>query len=111
MSLVVELGWEGNEPFHGWNFTGCAHNATCRYSPDQYKKNVDRDEQNDFDWEYPNIAAGFGQVGNAFHEQHSDVDFAFYNRGLWGALPAEKAATMMGSLYNITGGSAKPKNR
>jgi hypothetical protein len=48
LTVIGEYGWNGNEPFRGWNFSGCAHNGTCRYTPESYQNNLDRLAKNDF---------------------------------------------------------------
>ena len=37
-----------------------------------------------------------------FQEQYADVNYAFYNRGLWGKIPEEKASQMMSLLHKFT---------
>jgi len=111
LSYASELGWIGTERFRGWNFTGCSHNATCRYTPERYKQNKKRLENNVFDWDYPNIITAFGPNGTTFQEQHPDTNFILYNRGLWGKIRLEKAKEMMASIYRMTGGGDKQSNR
>jgi hypothetical protein len=102
LSLISEVGWFGTERFVGWKFTGCAHNASCRYTPEQYEDNLKRYEADEFDWNYPLITDAFGPNGTLFREQHSDHNYVFYNRGLWGQIQEDKAKKMMESLHNIT---------
>ena len=104
------------------------------------------EEGNNLDWQYPSIIEAFGgnsdsSVDNnsnnennknvtksqtmttktVFREQYADVNYVFYNRGLWGKIPEEKARKMMSLLHDFTtprggdwGGdndSNNPKNR
>jgi hypothetical protein len=103
MSLISEYGWNGNEPFRGWSFSGFAHNGTCRYTPESYQNNLDRLANNNFDYDYPNITTAF-KSNSEFHAQHQNTNYIFYNRGLWGALQADKANSMMEAIQNMTGG-------
>uniref|UniRef100_A0A7S2U9W5 Trichome birefringence-like N-terminal domain-containing protein n=1 Tax=Attheya septentrionalis TaxID=420275 RepID=A0A7S2U9W5_9STRA len=108
LSYVGESGWFGRlHPITGWNFTGCAYNASCRYTPEQYEHNKKRLEANDFDWEYPLITDALGPNGITFHHQYSHTNYAFYNRGLWGRLPEEKAKMVMELLFKFTGSEKK----
>ena len=111
LSFVSELGWFGTEPFTGWKFTGCAHNASCRYTDERYEHNLKRHKANDFDYNYTSITEAFGSYGTSFRDQYLDTTYAFYNRGLWGQIQEEKAKKMMASLHDITGGNEKQFNR
>jgi hypothetical protein len=102
---------ETKERFSGWKFLGCAYNATCRYTNEQYEKNIKRAEIEDFDWDYPNITTGFGPNGTTFREQHQDTNFVFYNRGIWGTIQEQKAKKMLALIYEMTGGTEKKSNR
>lgn len=116
----------------GWNYTGCAHDATCRYTQERYENNIRRcDAGTDFDWKYPSIIEAFGGGGvngnddgsvdgnnetttitnitisnerkrTVFTEQFADVNYMFYNRGLWGKIPKEKAERMMTLFHDFT---------
>jgi hypothetical protein len=48
-----------------------------------------------------------GPNGTTFHHQYSHTNYAFYNRGLWGKLPEEKAKTVMELLFKFTGSDKK----
>ena len=102
LMYVTEIGWSGTERFVGWKFTGCAHNASCRYTPEQYEHNLKRYTANEFDWNYTLITDAFGPNGTLYREQHLDHNYVFYNRGLWGKIQEDKAKKMMESLHNIT---------
>ena len=103
LTYVLEAGWLGTEPFFGWKFTGCAYNATCRYTPEQYEHKLKRFENEDFDWNYPNITTAFGRSnGTVFRDQHFDINYVFYNRGLWGSIQYQKAQEMLASIYEMT---------
>ncbi|KAL3786590.1 hypothetical protein HJC23_008186 [Cyclotella cryptica] len=111
LTLVSEYGWSGNEVFRGWNFSGCALNATCRYTPQQYQRNIERNDRSDFDWDYTDIVTAFGPKGSAFRAQHDDTNYIFYNRGLWGALQENKATLMMEAISNMTRRKSELLNR
>lgn len=103
LSYVIENGWRGQELFPpGWKFTGCAYNASCRYSPEHHAYNMERNKAKDYDWNYSSIMDAFGANGTSFQEQHADTNFVFYNRGLWGKLQEDKANSMMALLHNFT---------
>ena len=110
ISYDGEFGWHGVEPFKGWDFTGCAKNATCRYSREQYKEFNDKRQKKNFDWAYPNTVTAFGS-NTTFRAQYQDTNYIFYNRGLWGALQKEKGEIMMEALRNMTGGKDAISNR
>ena len=98
----MELGLLGNEPFRGFNFNGCGYNATCRYTPEQYNRNGKRLRLKQYDWNYPNITTALEVSGNEFHAQNPDVDYVFYNRGIWGALQPEKAVQMLSAMSRMS---------
>jgi hypothetical protein len=103
LSYVSEFGWTGQaQRITGWTFTGCAHNASCRYTSEQYEHNKKRRKANDLDWDYPSITDALGPNGTVFHEQFSGTNYAFYNRGLWGKIEGKKAKTAMELLYKFT---------
>ena len=112
MRLAGESGWTGKEPYFGYNFSGCAKNATCRFTSQQYDhKQEQLDNDTGFDWRYASAAHAFGPNGTDFHKQYADTDYAFYNRGLWGQLPKDRAKIMMESMYKLSGGKEKQQNR
>jgi hypothetical protein len=110
LSFVGEFGWDGNEPFMGWNFIGCAYEGKCRYTSDLYEKNLVRAKQNDFDWNYPDIMTAF-KSNSEFYVQHQNTNYIIYNRGLWGVPQEDKAKTMMSAIQNMTGGVDAILNR
>lgn len=110
LSLLSEVGWNGNEPFHGWNLTGCAELGTCRYTADMYQKNLERHNKQDWDWEFPNITTAFGN-NTSLRNQFQGTNYILYNRGLWGAIQPDKATTMMEALRDMTGGIEETSNR
>lgn len=79
LSLVGEAGWSGTESLRGWKLTGCAHDASCRYTTERYEHNLKRVKENDFDWNYTLITDAFGPNGTSFREQYLDINYAFYN--------------------------------
>ncbi len=101
LTFYQEIG-NGDEPYGGFNFSGCGYNATCRYTQEQYNINSKRLVEKDFDWEYPNITMALGVSGNEFHAQNPHVDYVFYNRGIWGALQPEKAEQTMNSMSQMS---------
>ena len=110
LTFIGEYGWNGNEPFRGWNFSGCANTGTCRYSPESYQTNIDRHNNSDFDWDYPNISTAF-ESNTSFRKQYQKTNFIIYNRGLWGTLPDTKAETMMEAMHDMKGGKYAISNR
>ena len=110
LTFVSEYGWNGNEQFRGWNFTGCAYDGTCRYTPESYQTNMERYNKSGFDWDYPDITTAFAS-DTAFRKQHQKTNFILYNRGLWGALPETKAQTMMEAMHIMKGGKYAITNR
>ena len=132
VSFTFEAGWDEVGMFSsGWNYTGCALDGTCRYTQQQYENNIKRcDEENDveMDWHYPSIIEGFGGNSSSnseenstmtvFREQYAGVNYVFYNRGLWGHIPEQKANKMMSLLHDfvtprdhIDSINNNPKNR
>jgi hypothetical protein len=105
VSYAGEVGWAGMlhlYPTTGWNFTGCAYDASCRYTPEQYEHNKKRLVNKDFDWNYPLITDALGPNGTIFQDQYANATYAFYNRGIWGKLPEDKAKTVMELLFKLT---------
>lgn len=109
-TFLEELGWNGDEEWMGWNFSGCAYNATCRYTQETYDENMRKYEQNEFDWSYSNVTSAFSK-GTDIHSQYADTNYVFYNRGLWGKIPIAKAKMMMVALNALTGGDENQSNR
>ena len=102
LSYNFEMGWQGAERFcPGWNHTGCSYNSTCRYTPEEYKTKHDRLLAGDVDWNYPKVEDAF-KPGTIFEQEHSGVNFVFYNRGLWGRLENEAARAIMRSISDFT---------
>lgn len=103
LSYTAEAGWMGMEQFSfGWNFTGCAHTGSCRYTQEEYDKKLKQVKDKEYDWNITAIVDAFGPEGGIFHEQHPDPHYVFYNRGLWGNIQQDKAEKMMALLYNYT---------
>mmetsp|Transcript_60078 Transcript_60078/g.68054 ORF Transcript_60078/g.68054 Transcript_60078/m.68054 type:complete len:488 (+) Transcript_60078:79-1542(+) len=112
MWYAGEASWSGKDPYFGYNFSGCAKNATCRYTSQQWdQKQKHVVNKTGFDWRYTSAAHAFGSTGTDFYKQYDDTDYAFYNRGLWGKLPEDKAKIMMESMYKLSGGKEKQQNR
>ncbi|GFH53256.1 hypothetical protein CTEN210_09732 [Chaetoceros tenuissimus] len=109
-TFVEEVGWNEDEEWKGWNFSGCAYNATCRYTQEKYDENMRKYEQNEFDWSYSNITSAFSE-GTDFHSQYAYTNYVFYNRGLWGKIPIAKAHVMLVALNALTGGDENQSNR
>jgi len=113
LNYVFERGMrKDTHPLNGWNFTGCASNASCRYPEVQHQHSLKRMYSNDFDWSYVSTMDAFGPNGTIFHEQYNlkNINYAIYNRGIWGRLGAEKAKTMMRALHRITIGRNSNKD-
>jgi len=124
LRLAMELGWKGNEPYTGYDFSGCAKKGACRYTSEMYQQRVKNTEQFrsmdpldlkanqlfGFDWRYDNFTQAFSN-GTEFLKNHVDTDYVLYNRGLWGQLPKGRAKQIMESMYQITGGKSKPDGR
>jgi hypothetical protein len=113
LSYSMEVGWNDDSILTpGWNYTGCAHDGTCRYTQGQYDDNIRRCNAGEVDWKYPSVVEAFGGGGNSsaggdggkatvFLEQNADVDYVFYNRGLWGKIPVERAQQLMKLLRDF----------
>lgn len=114
LSYTMESGWgEESTTSPGFNFTGCAYNASCRYTPEEYTPNIRRCEEGDVHFKYSSIEEAFGGVTGGdgsvvantttiFQDQYADVDIAFYNRGLWGKITDNRAKQMMKLLHDFT---------
>jgi len=113
LNFVMEVGESGKESFNGWNLTGCAYTASCRYTDEEYKANLNRLLQKKFDWKFRSITDAFdsnSNNGTAFQRQFlENIDYAFYNRGIWGQVELVTAEKMMASLHRITNG--QPNSR
>jgi len=107
-----EIGWGGTEPYRGYKFTGCAKNATCRYTAKQYDLRAEQlADDNGFEWQYDSATHAFGSNGTDFLQQYAGTDYAVYNRGIWGKLPKDRAKIFMDSLYKLSGGKEKQQSR
>lgn len=114
LSFTMESGWgEESTTSPGWNFTGCAYDGSCRYTPEEYTENIRRCEEGDLHFKYSSIEEAFGGVTGGdgsvlantttiFQDQYADVDIAFYNRGLWGKITDNRAKQMMKLLHDFT---------
>ena len=116
LSYSMEFGWSDDAILSpGWKYTGCAYGGSCRYTRERYDDNIRRCNAGDVDWKYPSVVEAFGggddgsgSVGGGgrnatvFLKQHADVNHVFYNRGLWGKIPEERARRMMKLLRNFT---------
>mmetsp|Transcript_43285 Transcript_43285/g.48986 ORF Transcript_43285/g.48986 Transcript_43285/m.48986 type:complete len:540 (-) Transcript_43285:41-1660(-) len=115
LNLVMEVGESGKESFNGWNLTGCAYTASCRYTEEEYKANLNQLLQKQFDWKFRSITDAFdsnSNNGTTFQRQFlENIDYAFYNRGIWGQVELDTAKKMMASLYRITNGRRQPNSR
>jgi hypothetical protein len=110
----MEFGWgEESNTSPGWNFTGCAYDGSCRYTPEAYEKNMRRCEDGDVDFKYSSVEEAFGGVTGGdgsvvantttiFQDQFANVDIAFYNRGIWGKITDNRAKQMMKLLHDFT---------
>ena len=104
LNFAMEVG-AGAEPFNGWNLTGCASKKKCRYSSTEYGTYVKKLQRNDFDYKFASITEAFESNGTTFQKQFLEgIDYALYNRGIWGSLTLDNAKKMMASLYRITKG-------
>jgi len=112
LNLAMEVGSSGLDTFNGWNMTGCAYDASCRQTDEEYEANKQRLLRNDFDWKFPNIMAAFDPFfnnGTVFAKQFlENIDYAFYNRGIWGPVQLNKTQSIMASLRRITKGRRQP---
>jgi hypothetical protein len=136
LSFAMEFGWNEESILSpGWNYTGCAFNGTCRYTQGQYDDNIQRCNAGDVDWKYSSVVEAFGgsdsgggdsggsggaeETNDAttnkrnrtiFLEQYLDVNYVFYNRGLWGKIPEGRARRMMKLLHDFTTPLARAKS-
>ena len=104
LTYVQELGWGNNpDPLEGWNFTGCAFSASCRFSEEMWLANKGNFDTGTFDRHDKTVAEAVGANGY-LRALLPRVDYALYNRGLWGALPKDVSDKTMKALFDWTGG-------
>lgn len=105
VSFFFESGW-GNDPrpLKGHNFTGCVQDGTCRLTKSQSQEHLERVSRLDYDYQQ-DLAAAM-KPGGFLHSVVPPVNVTLYNRGLWGALSQERAATLMPLLSDLSGGEA-----
>ena len=100
ISFINEIGWGENPfPVHGWNFTGCSYDGTCRTSQNKSEDLLKLSEHGAWDWN------GILQdvVNGTIQAFLPAIDIAIYNRGLWGVLNADRAERIMPLLHNLVG--------
>jgi hypothetical protein len=100
ISYIGEIGF-GNlpSPVHGWNFTDCSKNGTCRSATEDNDALFTRAKAHDWDWNAPLHEA----LNSSLPHVLPDVDIAIYNRGHWGALDQELAEKVMPLLHQWAG--------
>ena len=104
-----------------FEFTGCAYNASCRYTMEEYQQLLERAKKKNFDGSYQNYSEAFGPKGTKFHSLHQNTNYMIYNRGIWAKNARETAEEMVAHAkhmlsfaYQITGGDGgrtESKNR
>jgi hypothetical protein len=102
MSFLNEIGWSQDHPvpIHGWNFTNCAFEGTCRMTSNESERLLGRNIAEDFDFSEPlHQALRNGTLRSILPA----VDIVMYNRGLWSLLTPERAVTIMQLLKEWSG--------
>jgi len=103
LSYVKENGFGKPLPLIGWNFTGCAYTGTCTY-PDELADRREAMALNaSLDFSQP-LTLALNESNGILRSLLPPVDVAIYNRGLWGPLQPEIAATVLPQLYTFSGG-------
>lgn len=101
LSFVMEIG--APDPIRGLNFTGCAGEGTCNYTDEHAEEMIRQFNNGEFDFTQPFVNA-IGPDG-ALRQGLPPVDYAFYNRGIWGPLrDVEKTKNISAHMYELTGG-------
>lgn len=113
LNFAMEVGTNQHHTFGGWNLTGCTYNASCRQMDNEYHRRFQRLTRDDFDWQFPSITDAFQSNGTVFYKQFLEgMNYAIYNRGIWGQIGLDKAKKMTKSLHRITRGQSEdPSNR
>jgi hypothetical protein len=93
---------EGIQPLNGFYFTDCSLQENCTLNVDE-QKNVERlarKGQYDFRQHFPEaISPKNGLIRNMF----PTVDYAFYNRGIWGRLDPERSKQVFSLMHQWVG--------
>ena len=101
MSFVNEIGWNDDaSPIHGWNFTRCAFEGTCRTTNNESERLLSRNIAIDYDFREPlHQALRNGTLRRIL----PPADIVLYNRGLWNLLPSKQAFDIMQLLKEWSG--------
>jgi hypothetical protein len=93
MSFVNEIGWNQDAaPIHGWNFSNCSYEGTCRMSSNESERLLARNIAEEFDFREPlHQALRNGTLRRIL----PSADIVLYNRGLWNLLTPEGAVAIM----------------
>ena len=101
LSFAMEIG--APDPIRGFNFTGCAFDGTCNYTDEHAEELIQQFKNGSFDFTQPFVDA-IGPNG-ALRQVLPPVDYAFYNRGIWGALTdVEKTKNISTNMHDFVGG-------
>jgi hypothetical protein len=103
ISFFFEKGRNETVPLVGFDFTGCALTGTCRHSPTDSVYLINRFESGGLDWQQDLL--DFLSPNGAAKSQLPPVDYAIYNRAIWGDMLPERSKHVLPLLYNYSGGT------
>jgi hypothetical protein len=100
LSFVFETGFGDSHeaPIHGFHFTNCSYEGTCRRSRADSERIRKRTLSGDFDWRQP-FPEAIGRNGS-LRAALPAVDYALYNRGIWGKLSEDRAKRVFPVLHD-----------
>lgn len=101
MSFINEIGWNQDpNPIHGWNFSNCSSEGTCRMTSDESERLLVRNLAEDYDFNEPLHQS---LRNGTLRKMLPAADIVVYNRGLWNLLNAEQALGIMKVLKEWSG--------
>jgi hypothetical protein len=110
LSFVFETGFGDHHeaPIHGYHFTNCSYEGNCRRTRADSERIRKRTLAGDFDWRQP-LSEAIGRNGS-LRAALPSVDYALYNRGIWGKLSEDRAKRVFPVLHDwVTSNSNKKK--
>jgi hypothetical protein len=113
MFQLNEVGWGdtystsesanlmGIQPLRGFYFTNCSQNATCTLDREKQLGLLQMADEDKFDFKqhFPDAINETGSLRKIF----PTVDFAIYNRGLWGRLNVKRSKHIFHLMHEWTG--------
>jgi len=106
LSNFQEIGRSPHrQPLQGFGFTNCAYNGSCQLTRQQQQDKLVRGTANNFTWQQSFEDAILLEAGHngTFHNMLPPVDYAVYNRGLWGQFTEKEADIILPRMYDWTG--------